>query len=171
MLRNTLLAVAVAVSALVLTQAGVRSSEAMSFGALPSPAVKEIKAPVELAGRRGAGRQYYYRGGYRGRYANRGGYGRYYGRYGYRYPRYYSGYRYPYYYGGYGYPAWGYGGVGIALGFGNYYGYDDDYDGGYADDGGSAHVRWCLNRYRSYNPRTDTFLGYDGYRHRCRGPY
>ncbi len=37
--------------------------------------------------------------------------------------------------------------------------------------GGSAHVRWCLNHYRSYNPRTDMFLGYDGYHHRCRSPY
>lgn len=35
----------------------------------------------------------------------------------------------------------------------------------------SAHVNWCLRRYRSYNPRTDTFRGYDGYDHRCRSPY
>ncbi|WP_346914282.1 BA14K family protein [uncultured Roseibium sp.] len=34
-----------------------------------------------------------------------------------------------------------------------------------------AHVRWCLNRYRSYNPRTDQYLGYDGYYHYCRSPY
>lgn len=34
-----------------------------------------------------------------------------------------------------------------------------------------GHVRWCLNRYRSYNPRTDQYLGYDGYYHRCRSPY
>ncbi|WP_127752523.1 MULTISPECIES: BA14K family protein [unclassified Devosia] len=31
----------------------------------------------------------------------------------------------------------------------------------------SAHVRACYARYRSYDARTDTFLGYDGYRHRC----
>lgn len=36
---------------------------------------------------------------------------------------------------------------------------------------GRAHVRWCLDRYRSYNPRTDRFLGYDGHYHRCRSPY
>ncbi len=35
----------------------------------------------------------------------------------------------------------------------------------------NAHVRWCLNRYRSYNPRTDQYLGYDGYYHYCRSPY
>jgi len=34
-----------------------------------------------------------------------------------------------------------------------------------------AHVNWCLNRYRSYNPRTDQYLGYDGYYHYCRSPY
>ncbi len=36
---------------------------------------------------------------------------------------------------------------------------------------GSAHVNWCLNRYRSYNPATDMFLGFDGRYHRCRSPY
>ncbi len=35
----------------------------------------------------------------------------------------------------------------------------------------SRHVRWCDNRYRSYNPRTDQFLGYDGQYHYCRSPY
>jgi hypothetical protein len=28
-----------------------------------------------------------------------------------------------------------------------------------------------MNRYRSYDPGSDTFGGYDGLRHRCRGPY
>jgi hypothetical protein len=37
--------------------------------------------------------------------------------------------------------------------------------------GYNAHVRWCLNRYASYNPRTDTFLSYDGYYKRCNSPY
>jgi hypothetical protein len=37
--------------------------------------------------------------------------------------------------------------------------------------GSSAHVQWCLNRYRSYDPSSDTFLGFDGYRHRCNSPY
>jgi len=36
---------------------------------------------------------------------------------------------------------------------------------------GNAHVEWCLNRYRSYNPRTDRFLGYDGEYHRCNSPF
>lgn len=41
----------------------------------------------------------------------------------------------------------------------------------YYDGEGSGHVAWCLRRYRSYNPRTDTFRGYDGYDHRCISPY
>ena len=28
-------------------------------------------------------------------------------------------------------------------------------------------VRWCMQHYRSYNPRSGTYLGYDGYRHSC----
>jgi hypothetical protein len=31
----------------------------------------------------------------------------------------------------------------------------------------SSHVDACYARYRSYDERTDTFLGYDGIRHRC----
>lgn len=31
-----------------------------------------------------------------------------------------------------------------------------------------AHVQACYDRYRSYDEETDTFLGYDGVRHRCR---
>jgi hypothetical protein len=43
------------------------------------------------------------------------------------------------------------------------------YGGDRVVGGGSyrAHVEACYARYRSYDERTDTFLGYDGYRHRC----
>lgn len=41
----------------------------------------------------------------------------------------------------------------------------------YAPAGGSRHVRYCLNRYRTYSVRSNTFRGYDGYLHRCRSPY
>ncbi len=41
----------------------------------------------------------------------------------------------------------------------------------YYDDYGTYtrrdHVEACLARYRSYDPRTDTFVGNDGYRRRC----
>lgn len=103
-----------------------------------------------------------------------GGYGRYgrYGRYG-GYGGFGSGlflgfglgslYR-PYGYG-YGYPYYGYG-------YRPYYGsyYQPSYPS-YYGGGGSRHVRWCYNRYRTYSARTNTFRGYDGYRHRCRSPY
>jgi hypothetical protein len=35
----------------------------------------------------------------------------------------------------------------------------------------SAHVEWCLNRYRSYNPRTNTWVGYSGRVYQCDSPY
>ena len=69
------------------------------------------------------------------------------------------------------------GGGGIGLGYGEGYRvylggdfYGGDYYRGreYAYGG---HVEWCFSRYRSYDPRTNTFMGYDGYRHRCKSPY
>ena len=36
------------------------------------------------------------------------------------------------------------------------------------DYGESRHVRSCLARYASYDPYSDTYVGYDGYRHYCR---
>ena len=38
---------------------------------------------------------------------------------------------------------------------------------GAAQSNHRGHVDACLSAYRSYDPRTDTYLGYDGYRHRC----
>lgn len=46
-----------------------------------------------------------------------------------------------------------------------------DNDNGYGNDYGNGHVQYCLDRYRSYDPRSNTFLGYDGYRHECNSPY
>lgn len=36
-----------------------------------------------------------------------------------------------------------------------------------ANNTSSAHVRACEARFRSYDVRSDTYLGYDGNRHRC----
>ena len=33
------------------------------------------------------------------------------------------------------------------------------------------HVEYCLRKYRSYNPATDTYLAYSGQVRRCRSPY
>jgi len=41
-------------------------------------------------------------------------------------------------------------------------------DNGWSGNGSySSHVARCEARYRSYDEETDSFLGYDGYRHRC----
>jgi hypothetical protein len=34
-------------------------------------------------------------------------------------------------------------------------------------EGSDEHIRTCKDTYRSYDPRTDSFLGYDGDRHQC----
>lgn len=36
------------------------------------------------------------------------------------------------------------------------------------DEYGGGHVRRCLDRYRTYDPDSDTFVGFDGNRHYCR---
>ena len=76
--------------------------------------------------------------------------------------------------------------AGSALGYGYYdsypydnYAYNDYYDGGYSDGyvvsspgyvvsgGGASDPAYCAQRYRSYDPATGTYLGYDGLRHPC----
>ena len=37
--------------------------------------------------------------------------------------------------------------------------------------GGSRHVQWCLDHYRSYNVRTNTWISYSGEVRQCRSPY
>ncbi|WP_018183460.1 BA14K family protein [Kaistia granuli] len=37
--------------------------------------------------------------------------------------------------------------------------------------GWQAHADWCYDNYRSYDERTDTYVGRDGYAYRCRGSY
>jgi hypothetical protein len=85
------------------------------------------------------------------------------------------GYRNRYYYGN---PWWVLGGIGFGYGLGygsGYYGggyYNNGYyNGGYNRGYGSRHVAWCLNHYRSYNPRTNTWVSYSGRIHRCHSPY
>ena len=62
-----------------------------------------------------------------------------------------------------------------------YYGAPGYYGPGYYDDGyydsgvvavapgpaGGDDVAYCMQTYRSYDPRSGTYLGYDGYRHPC----
>ena len=46
------------------------------------------------------------------------------------------------------------------------YAYTQDY---YGDD--DLHVAYCLRKYRSYDPRSDTYVAYSGRVRRCRSPY
>ena len=94
-----------------------------------------------------------------------GGGGRYYG----------GGYRHHHRGGGF-WPGVAVGGIGIGSTYG-YYGspsyYDDSY--GYYDDSAVAAapptdddaVAYCMQRYRSYDPASGTYLGNDGLRHPC----
>jgi hypothetical protein len=58
---------------------------------------------------------------------------------------------------------------------GYYGGYGDYYDDGYYDQGavaaapppGDDSVAYCMQRYKSYDPSSGTYLGYDGQRHPC----
>jgi hypothetical protein len=49
--------------------------------------------------------------------------------------------------------------------------YYDDYDDDYEVAYGSSHVEWCLDRYRSYNPSTNTWVSFSGEVHECVSPY
>lgn len=73
--------------------------------------------------------------------------------------------RYRHYHGGYWYsnPWWVLPMVGAGIAIGS----RDRYYGGY----GGNHVEWCLNRYRSYNVRTNTWVSYSGYVRQCVSPY
>jgi BA14K-like protein len=72
------------------------------------------------------------------------------------------------YYGGYG----AYDGYAYAPGYayGPRYGYGPGYGGGYVAApayGGGDEVAYCQQRFRSYDPASGTYLGYDGMRHPC----
>lgn len=41
----------------------------------------------------------------------------------------------------------------------------------YVQPGVNAHQQWCLQRYRSYNPQTDTYLSTSGVYKYCNSPY
>ena len=79
----------------------------------------------------------------------------------------YRGYHHHHHHGFFRGPRFGFGFYG-----GPVYGPDYDYDygppvvyGAPAPLGGD--VAYCMQRYRSYNPNSGTYLGYDGRRHPC----
>jgi hypothetical protein len=78
-----------------------------------------------------------------------------------------------------GYRGGGFGGVGLGLAAGAiiggaivganrpYYGYSG-YDSGAANPyAGGNEVAYCQQRFRSYDPGSGTYLGFDGLRHPC----
>ena len=50
---------------------------------------------------------------------------------------------------------------------------EDYYDDEDNDHGGwnASHIEWCLKRYRSYNPRNNTWVSYSGRVRECVGPF
>lgn len=74
-------------------------------------------------------------------------------------PYYYQPYRDPFFYGRY--PYW------------NDY-YFDDYDYDYRPRmriSHNKHTKWCKAHYRTYNVKSDTFVGKNRKRYRCNSPY
>lgn len=134
--------------------AGFRPAPTMGFRPTPGSAGPSVVARGSEANRYVAG------GGYVGQ-GHVGG--------GYR-----GGYRHYHRHGGF----WP--GVAVGVGLGSTYGYygspyydDDSY--GYYDDSsvavappvGDDSVAYCMQRYKSYDPASGTYLGYDGQRHPC----
>jgi hypothetical protein len=57
------------------------------------------------------------------------------------------------------------GALGAGYGYNGYYG--PDYYG-YPNDGyGADAIAYCSQRFKSYDPASGTYLGYDGIRHPC----
>jgi hypothetical protein len=94
-----------------------------------------------------------------------------------RYDRRHHGPRYSYarpgfrhFYGGHYYSSpWWYG---PSIGFGltvPFYNGAPGYGGGYG--GSSSHVQWCMNRYRTYDPSSDTYIPRVGQRAYCNSPF
>lgn len=68
---------------------------------------------------------------------------------------------------GYGAPWYGYT-AGYGYGYGPGYVYGPALGGVYAyNDVPAGDTGYCARRYRSYDPATGTYLGYDGIRHAC----
>ena len=148
MIKRSILAGAVALAATCAL--GGASSSIAATTSLGGPVSVENSSPMIEVANRQYKKRFYYRSRVHGpRYRHR-----------------HSHYRH--YHGGYYYsnPWWRHSGPVIALGIAPSYGY------GYNSyRGGGDHVQWCYNRYRSYDVRSNTFMGYDGYRHECNSPY
>jgi hypothetical protein len=113
-------------------------------------------------------------GGFAARGPVAGGYGR-----GWHNGGWNNGWRHHGYRPGIGFAAGLAAGSALGYGYGNYYdgyygdnyAYNDDYygagDPGYVVSSNDDDSGYCAQRYRSYDPASGTYLGYDGQRHPC----
>jgi hypothetical protein len=154
------LAAGVIGGAMLLSGGAPASAVTLPSAAVTLPAeagmVEEVRSHGRIS-RRGDHRRYSRRDGRRHYDRHRHG-----PRYSYRRPG------FQHYYGGYYYgsPWW----TGPSIGFGiTVPGVTLGLGGGYG--GRSAHVQWCLNRYRTYDPATDTYIPRVGQRAYCNSPY
>jgi hypothetical protein len=173
----------IALTALGITVGCFNATQASAFTAAPQLVVESNNNPLLIDVRHRGG------GNYGGNYRHYNGYHNY-GHRNYGYRRYcnswHNGCGYHHNNNNYyGYP-WVLGGIGLGFGLGygvGYYGggygngyYDNGYyGGGYTGGGYGAysrrHIAWCLNRYRSYNPSSNTWVAYSGRVHQCYSPY
>lgn len=151
MIKRSILAGAVALAA-TCALGGVSSSIAATTSLGGSISVENSSPMIEVANRNFKRRFYYNSRMHGQRYRSRHG-------------------SYRHYHGGYWYssPWWHRSGAVIALGVAPAYGYGYGYNA--YNGGGGDHVQWCYDHYRSYDARSNTFMGYDGYRHECNSPY
>lgn len=57
-------------------------------------------------------------------------------------------------------------GAGIAIGAAGF-----EFENGYQGVAGGRHERWCMDRYRSYNPRTNAWVSFGGDYNQCISPF
>ncbi|HUQ36856.1 MAG TPA: BA14K family protein [Aestuariivirga sp.] len=61
--------------------------------------------------------------------------------------------------------------VGEGIGSNRLYEDDEDYYDDEDDGWSNSHIEWCLKRYRSYNPRNNTWVSYSGRVRECISPF
>lgn len=157
MLKHSIMTL-VAIGAGLMSQSGTQAS---AFTGAPQPVLQSADSPLLVEVRDGGQYGRNYNGNYRRGYNGYTTYNR--NIHGNRCGNWSNNCRYRH--GNYWYasPWWALPvvGAGIAIGA---------YDGGYAGNG-NRHVNWCMNRYNSYNPRSNTWMSYGGRLRQCVSPY
>jgi hypothetical protein len=165
------------VAAITFALVALGSSHAQALPTQYTDLSKEAASGMTLAAHRGnpVWRRYpHYHSQYRPYYK----YNRHYGnRHYYPYYRRYYGPNWAWNYCGWGFGYWPNGcfGSGYYGGYlGGYYGdsyLDREYYPRREHVSNKKHVKWCKARYKTYNVKTDTFIGKGKRRYRCNSPY